>query len=76
MPKTIIPATDKPGQTAAPPGSQPMTGREHLQQLKDSGFVGMWKDRQDIGDSTAFARRLRESVETRADRHDREEPAP
>jgi hypothetical protein len=74
MPKTITPATDEPEQ-AVVPHAPPVTGREHLQQLKDSGFVGMWKDRKDIGDSSEFARRLRESVEARADRCDREETA-
>jgi hypothetical protein len=57
-----------------PGGGQPLTGREHLQLLEDSGFVGVWKERTDIGDSTAFTRRLRESVESRADRFDQEEP--
>jgi hypothetical protein len=75
MSKTILSPSGKPGPTEAPPPSRPLTGREHLQQLKASGFVGIWKGREDIGDSSAFARRLRESVETRADRFDRTESA-
>lgn len=30
------------------------------QDLKDLGFVGMWRDREDMRDSTAWVRRLRE----------------
>ena len=33
--------------------------------LKSSGLVGMWSDRTDIGDSVAFARKLRASAQTR-----------
>jgi len=32
-------------------------------QLLASGLVGMWKDRDDIGDSTAYARYLRQLAE-------------
>lgn len=41
-----------------------MTADDVLQ----SGLVGMWADRTDIGDSREFARRLREQAQTR--RHD------
>lgn len=34
-------------------------------QLLNSGLVGLWKDRTDIGDSAAFARRLREQAQRR-----------
>ncbi|MGB9885427.1 MAG: hypothetical protein ACPLPT_10045 [Moorellales bacterium] len=30
-----------------------------------SGLVGMWKDREDIGDSVAYARYLRQQAERR-----------
>lgn len=43
---------------------QGMTVRE----LLDSPLVGMWADRDDIGDSSEFARRLREQAERRGDR--------
>jgi hypothetical protein len=34
-------------------------------ELLQSGLVGIWAGRGDIGDSGAFARRLREQAETR-----------
>ena len=40
---------------------RPMTGKDIL----NSGFVGLWEDRTDIGDSVEFARRLRKDAETR-----------
>jgi hypothetical protein len=33
--------------------------------LLQSGLVGLWADRDDIGDSIEFARRLRREAETR-----------
>jgi len=41
--------------------SPPLTAAELLQ----SGLVGMWADRTDIGDSRDYARRLREQAQTR-----------
>ena len=38
-----------------------MTGAE----LANSEIVGMWKDRQDIGDSTEFVNQLRRRIERR-----------
>jgi len=52
---------------------QPGTGAELVAELNASGFIGAWEDRTDIGDSVEFARRLRERVESRADRHDADE---
>jgi len=37
-------------------------------ELLKSGLVGMWKDREDIGDSSEFARKLRSRVEKRRSR--------
>lgn len=34
-------------------------------ELLSSGLVGLWKDREDIGDSSEFARKLRAGVERR-----------
>lgn len=34
-------------------------------QLLNSGLIGMWQDRTDITDSTAFARQLREQAQRR-----------
>jgi len=43
--------------------------RSHLtvRQLRQSGLIGMWKDRDDIRDSAAYARRLREQAQRRGD---------
>lgn len=38
-----------------------------LDELRTTGFIGMWKDRKDIRDSTEFVQRLREQIQTRAD---------
>ncbi len=45
-------------------------GTEHTRQmtardLLESGLVGLWKDRKDIGDSLQFARKLRYEAEHR-----------
>ena len=52
------------GSSSRPSPSQdkPKTGREMLQALRANGFVGAWKDRQDIGDLVEFARELRRRV--------------
>lgn len=42
-----------------------MTGKEFLAILEETGAIGMWADRDDIGDSSEFARKLRKSAETR-----------
>ena len=49
----------------SPPQEKPRTGREMLQALKANGFVGAWKNRDDIGDSVEFARELRRRVWSR-----------
>ena len=50
---------------------QPMrtTPRSHLtvRQLRESGLIGLWKDRYDIRDSAAYARRLREQAQKRGE---------
>ena len=38
-----------------------------VRQLQQSGLIGMWKDRDDIRDSAAYARRLREQAQRRGD---------
>jgi hypothetical protein len=35
--------------------------------LRQSGLIGLWQDRNDIGDSSAYARRLREQAQQRGD---------
>jgi hypothetical protein len=41
--------------------NKPMAGKDLLK----SGLVGMWADRTDIGDSVAYARKLRAQAQTR-----------
>ena len=45
------------------------TPRSHLtvRRLRQSGLIGLWKDRDDIRDSAAYARRLREQDQKRGD---------
>ena len=38
-----------------------------VRQLRQSGLIGLWKERQDIQDSAAYARRLREQAQKRGD---------
>jgi len=38
-----------------------------VRQLRQSGLIGLWKDRNDIRDSSAYARRLREQAQKRGD---------
>jgi len=40
-----------------------------VRQLRQSGLIGLWKDRDDIEDSTVYARRLREQAQRRGDIH-------
>jgi antitoxin ParD1/3/4 len=44
----------------------PLSAKELLNSLKQSGFIGMWKDRSDIEDNIDFARRLRIDAERRS----------
>lgn len=41
--------------------NKPMTGQD----LLNSGVVGMWSKRKDIGDSLAYARKLRTQAQSR-----------
>ena len=34
-----------------------------VRQLRQSGLIGLWRDRSDIEDSSAYARRLREQAQ-------------
>jgi len=51
----------------------PVTSLEHtkaeglVQTLLESPIVGLWRDRDDLEDSTAFARQLREKAQRRVD---------
>jgi hypothetical protein len=48
-----------------PRAGKPQTGAELLAALEANGFIGMWADRDDIGDSVEFARKLRERAWSR-----------
>jgi hypothetical protein len=50
-------------QTATPRPRARLTVR-HLRQSK---LIGLWQDRKDIGDSSAYARQLREQAQLRGD---------
>ena len=43
----------------------PPRPRLTVRQLRQSGLIGLWKDREDIQDSTVFARQLRDKAQTR-----------
>ncbi|RKZ48211.1 MAG: hypothetical protein DRR16_13750 [Candidatus Parabeggiatoa sp. nov. 3] len=49
--------------------SQPVTkikkARLTVGQFRQSGLIGLWKDRDDIGDSAVYARQLREQAQQR-----------
>ncbi len=50
------------------PASVAPKARLTARELLNSGMVGLWRDRQDIGDSSQFARTLRERAQRREDR--------
>ncbi len=50
--------------TTPPPRARLTVGR-----LRQSGLIGLWQDRDDIGDSCAYARHLREQAQQRGDIH-------
>lgn len=47
-----------------PPTSRPR-GRLTVGQLRKSGLIGLWEDRTDLGDSSVYARQLREQAQQR-----------
>jgi len=44
---------------------KPLSGRDLLAALESAGIIGMWADRNDIGDSSDYARTLRRQAEQR-----------
>ena len=38
-----------------------------VRQLRQSGLIGLWRDRSDIEDSSAYAQRLREQAQQRGE---------
>jgi hypothetical protein len=51
-----------PRSTTSAPRARLTVGR-----LRQSGLIGLWQDRNDIGDSSAYARQLREQAQQRGD---------
>lgn len=49
----------------ARPRPRPSNGAELVARLQEEGILGMWADREDLGDSSEFARKLRRQAETR-----------
>lgn len=43
----------------------PGSGKELIERWRAAGLVGDWADRVDIGDSSAYARELREAAQRR-----------
>ena len=57
----VIILVEEPLQTKASRLPKKMTAND----LLNSGLVGLWADRQDLADSSEFARQLRKSAENR-----------
>lgn len=49
-----------------PTASSPR-GRLTVGRLRQSGLIGLWQDRDDIGDSSVYARQLREQAQQRGE---------
>jgi len=45
--------------------TKPKTGKQLVMLLKETGFIGFWKDRDDILDSTQFSEILRDRANHR-----------
>jgi hypothetical protein len=50
-----------------PPETPLPRARLTVGQLRKSGLIGLWQDRDDIGDSSVYARQLREQAQERGD---------
>lgn len=50
-----------------PPAASSPRARLTVGQLRKSGLIGLWQDRDDIDDSSVYARQLREEAQTRRD---------
>jgi hypothetical protein len=61
------PTLEVPGECTDPgdAGERPMTASELFDAIQSSGLIGMWKNRTDIGDSSAYARELRRRAQER-----------
>lgn len=61
-------AVEQPALGAGAAADQETAGSQMLTELMATGAIGMWKNRDDIQDSSEFARQLRERAQTRTDR--------
>lgn len=61
-------ATENETEQTTATGEHPRIGTagDLLKVLQEEGIIGMWKDRDDIGDSAEFARKLREQATKRS----------
>lgn len=50
-----------------PPATPEPRARLTVGQLRRSGLIGLWQDRDDIDDSSVYARKLREQAQARGD---------
>ena len=50
-----------------PPVTPRPRARLTVGRLRKSGQIGLWQDRDDIGDSSVYARQLREQAQERGD---------
>lgn len=44
---------------------QPSSGQALLQALRELGLIGLWADREDIGETVEYARKLRDAASLR-----------
>ena len=56
-------------QPTIPPTIPLPRARLTVGQLRRSGLIGLWQDRDDIADSSAYARQLREQAQERGEVH-------
>ncbi len=64
-PPTTEDGSDDDFSFSSPVEDKPKTGQELYRALVESGFIGAWKDRTNIGDSVEYARLLRKRASER-----------
>jgi hypothetical protein len=52
-----------------PPTTPLPRSRLTVGQLRKSGLIGLWQDREDLGDSSDYARQLRKQAQERGEVH-------
>jgi hypothetical protein len=60
--------TEAESRTAAAGATEqkPITGKALLDALNAEGIIGLWRDREEIADSSHYAKELRAAAETRS----------